>query len=148
MSTTEATFALRDLCEWSAPKRVNTRNGERILQTATPPAGHPFWDAWKQAKDQLKAMGISVSKDEKTGQWGCCWWQEIPAEEKAVRAELVERSRAVDADINVPAPSGLDYLPYQRGGIAFALRATTATATSTEKGSPSRGVLIADEMGL
>ncbi|MBT9258178.1 MAG: DEAD/DEAH box helicase [Clostridiales bacterium] len=43
-------------------------------------------------------------------------------------------SRATDADIDVPAPEGLDYLPYQRAGIAFA--------------KERHGVLIADEMGL
>jgi hypothetical protein len=31
-------------------------------------------------------------------------------------------SRATDADIDIPAPAGLEYLPYQKAGIAFALR--------------------------
>ena len=54
-------------------------------------------------------------------------------EGKAV-AVKVEASRATDAEINVPAPEGLSYLPYQRGGIAYA--------------AGRKGVLIADEMGL
>ena len=45
-----------------------------------------------------------------------------------------EASKAVDADIDVPSPEGLDYLPYQRAGIAYAL------------GRPN--TLIGDEMGL
>jgi len=48
--------------------------------------------------------------------------------------EEVEASKAADANINVPKPDGLDYLPYQRGGIAYALK--------------RKGTLIADEMGL
>lgn len=43
-------------------------------------------------------------------------------------------SRATDADVEIPVPAGLAYLPFQRAGIAFA----TARAN----------VLIADEMGL
>lgn len=46
----------------------------------------------------------------------------------------VEASKAADADIEVPAPEGLSYLPYQRAGIAYALGRD--------------GTLIADEMGL
>jgi SWI/SNF-related matrix-associated actin-dependent regulator 1 of chromatin subfamily A len=54
-------------------------------------------------------------------------------EGKAV-AVKVEASRATDAEIDVPAPDGLAYLPYQRAGVAYA--------------AGRKGVLIADEMGL
>jgi len=43
-------------------------------------------------------------------------------------------STATDADIDIPAPEGLEYLPFQRAGIQYALM------------RPS--TLIADEMGL
>jgi SWI/SNF-related matrix-associated actin-dependent regulator 1 of chromatin subfamily A len=46
----------------------------------------------------------------------------------------VVASRATDADIDLPEPEGLSYMPFQRAGIAFALK--------------HRNVLIADEMGL
>ena len=36
--------------------------------------------------------------------------------------ELLERSRAVDSNITVPCPAGLEYLPYQKAGIAYALQ--------------------------
>jgi SWI/SNF-related matrix-associated actin-dependent regulator 1 of chromatin subfamily A len=52
----------------------------------------------------------------------------------AARAESRVASRATDAAIEIPAPEGLDYLPYQRAGIAYAL-ARPAT-------------ILADEMGL
>lgn len=63
------------------------------------------------------------------------------AERDAMRASL-----AHDSDMEIPAPPGLDYLPYQRAGIAYALR----TPRQGEEGgqSLSRGTLIADEMGL
>ena len=45
-----------------------------------------------------------------------------------------EASRSVDLDIDVPSPKGLNYMPFQRAGIGYAM--------SREH------VLIADEMGL
>ena len=53
---------------------------------------------------------------------------------KLQRSMTLRASAAEDSDINIPVPDGLDYLPYQRAGIAFALGRT--------------GTLIADEMGL
>ncbi len=50
------------------------------------------------------------------------------------RRESVEKSRLADSDIHIPVPSGLQYLGYQKAGIAYGL----------EKGN----VLIADEPGL
>ena len=52
---------------------------------------------------------------------------------QAVQREMAS-SRATDADIDLPAPEGLDYLPYQRAGIAYAM------------GRPA--TLLGDEMGL
>ena len=48
--------------------------------------------------------------------------------------EIVEKSSAVDSQINIPAPAGLQYMPFQKAGIDF---------VNTQK-----NVLIADEMGL
>jgi SWI/SNF-related matrix-associated actin-dependent regulator 1 of chromatin subfamily A len=55
-------------------------------------------------------------------------------ESLADHVKSVEDSRAVDASIDIPAPDGLEYLPYQKAGIAYAVA----------KGS----CLIGDEMGL
>ena len=50
------------------------------------------------------------------------------------RAALVDESRAASADVELPAPDGLEYLPFQKAGIASALK---------------RGnVLFGDDMGL
>jgi len=50
------------------------------------------------------------------------------------KRESLEASRATSADVELPRPEGLNYLPFQKAGIAFA------------SGRPS--TLIADEMGL
>lgn len=49
-------------------------------------------------------------------------------------AESLDLSRAADAQIDVPAPEGFEYMPFQRAGIAYALK--------------RQSTLIADEMGL
>jgi len=46
----------------------------------------------------------------------------------------IAASKATDADIAIPAPTGLEYLPFQKAGIAYCATRTDA--------------LIADEMGL
>jgi SWI/SNF-related matrix-associated actin-dependent regulator 1 of chromatin subfamily A len=50
------------------------------------------------------------------------------------RREAIETSRATDAQVDIPAPDGLEYMPFQRAGIAAALR--------------RQNVLFGDEMGL
>lgn len=38
------------------------------------------------------------------------------------RNEALEQSHATDAEIDIPAPEGLEYMPFQKAGIKFALR--------------------------
>lgn len=52
----------------------------------------------------------------------------------AQKQESLEQSRATDLEIDLPRPEGLNYLPYQRAGIAYAMK--------------RQHTLIADEMGL
>jgi superfamily II DNA or RNA helicase len=54
--------------------------------------------------------------------------------EESCRRTSIEASRATDAVGNFPKPDGLEYLPYQRAGIAYTTR--------------HKDTLIADEMGL
>ena len=57
------------------------------------------------------------------------------AEEQAkTQLRNLQQSRAVDAEISIPAPEGLAYRGYQRAGVAFAHR--------------NRNVIIGDDMGL
>lgn len=52
----------------------------------------------------------------------------------AKKDEAIEASKATNATIDIPAPEGLAYLPFQKAGIAYA--------------SQRPATLIADEMGL
>lgn len=118
--------------KWSDPTEIQTKAGPRFLRKAEATAA--FWAAWKTQKDALKSEGISCSRNDRTGEWEICWWQEIPDEIKSQRQQAVEQSRATSTEIDLPHPAGLDYMPFQKAGIQFAL--------------DRAGVLIGDEMGL
>jgi SWI/SNF-related matrix-associated actin-dependent regulator 1 of chromatin subfamily A len=53
---------------------------------------------------------------------------------RAAAAKEIELSKAQDADINIPVPAGLSYMPFQQAGVAYALNRANC--------------LLADEMGL
>lgn len=92
-----------------------------------------------------KAAGFRWDRDQK------CWYttdaaiaakltadpaeieRQITAREEA-KAAAIAASRASDADVELPVPEGLSYLPYQRAGIAYGLS------------HPS--LLLGDDMGL
>jgi SNF2-related domain/Family of unknown function (DUF6011)/Helicase conserved C-terminal domain len=92
-----------------------------------------------ELKDIVKAAGFRFSPTEKL------WFTrdqmiaakldpELAAAAVSKANADIEASRAIDAAINVPAPEGLAYLPYQRGGIFYTMQ--------------RQSTLIADDMGL
>src|SRR5262249_40288265 len=118
---------------WTAPKEVNTKFGPRVLRKGSGDLA-AFWDAWRADKAGLKAEGFSVSKTT-SGGWEVAHWGKVGQAEIAQREAAVEASRATDVvDLDVPAPAGLSYLPFQRAGIAYGLSRPA--------------VLFGDEMGL
>ena len=58
----------------------------------------------------------------------------LVAEQVEKEKQAIEASRATDANLDIPSPEGLNYLPYQRAGIAYAMNRDAT--------------LIGDEMGL
>lgn len=133
-----AVVEIEKLAAWSAGKEVSTQRGPRILRKAAPTDA--FSAAWKASKatpeHPLRAAGVGWSKDDRTGNWEAVWWQPVGAATVAAEEKAVEASRQAEAPdgFDVPAPAGLDYLPYQKAGIA------TMAGRSAN--------LLADEMGL
>lgn len=108
--------------DWSEPKKVSTRNGERLLRKAAPT--ETFWALWKAQKAELKAAGYSCSCND--GVWEVCHWGLIVKSDEEVRQEVaaLEMSRATDAEINIPLSErarerGFDYFGFQRAGVSF-----------------------------
>ena len=131
MTATVNGIEVETLLRWGKSKEVETKNGSRILRKARP--DEAFWELWNANQGALRSMGISVSKD-LSEQWEVCLWQVLDAAEVERRAKSLENSRAVAADIVVPAPEGCAYRPYQLAGIRYALE--------------REGTYFADEMGL
>ena len=128
---------IQALLPWSTPKEVATKHGPRMLSKANPTES--FWRVWRTMKPALRDAGISVSskmngRQTLLGEWEVCWWKPLDAAELARRKAAVEESKATDADCCFPVPDGLEYRPFQRAGIRYALA--------------RQGCLIADEMGL
>ncbi len=124
------TIALEELTQWSDPVYKETGDGPRYLRTGE--ATKAFWDAWRNAKAELKAAGISCSKY--SGDWQAVWWQPLPEAERQGIKNKIAASRAEVSEIQVPAPDGLEYLPFQLAGIDYA--------------SQRVDTIIGDEMGL
>jgi SWI/SNF-related matrix-associated actin-dependent regulator 1 of chromatin subfamily A len=120
------------MMSWTGGKVVNTARGPRMLKTARPSS--QWWDLWRDHKDKLKALGLGSGKDDR-GNWQVQWWLPVPGAQTSEQVKSsVEASRSADADVDVPAPPGHAYLPFQKAGIAYALK--------------RKNVLFGDEMGL
>lgn len=119
---------IESIAKWSSPIRVMTKQGPRLLRKADPQSS-PLGRQLKEVVASNKDKGLSWSKDPKSGAWELNWWQPDTG-----AAETVAASKASDSTKEFPVPPGLSYLPYQKGGIEFALNRPAT--------------LIADEMGL
>lgn len=119
--------------DWGDPKEINTKRGLRLLRKADPtPRSLKFWE---ENQNELIAAGVNFGfKWKSQTEREFVWWQPIPKELTAAREANQELSRATDAEINIPAPDGKAYLPYQKAGVAFMLGKT--------------GILLGDDMGL
>jgi SWI/SNF-related matrix-associated actin-dependent regulator 1 of chromatin subfamily A len=126
------TIQISELVDWGDAVRVPTKFGDKMLRKAA--ATEEFWEVWKENSPKLKDAGVSVGKNYRTNAWEVCWWLPLPQDVVETENAAKAASRAIDADVNIPVPEGLSYLPFQRAGIAFA--------------STRQNVLIGDEMGL
>ena len=118
---------IKSIAKWGEAKKVNTVNGAKILRKAT--ITPEFSKLYKANKEELKKVGVSLMR-ESTGEWIACWWQEASVDSKSV-----DMSKATSGSSkNLLCPPNLEYLPYQKAGIEYALG--------------RKSVLLADEMGL
>ena len=74
------------------------------------PAAKSWWCADAAEVERLRGLGVEVEIHEQTEQAAF----DIPASWEG------HPSCATDGPADIPCPPGLSYLPYQRGGIAYA----------------------------
>jgi len=88
-----------------------------------------------QTKDHVKAAGFQF--DPTTKYWfttDATVAAQLDPRAAAQANQAIAASRATNVAVDIPVPAGLEYLPYQKAGIAYAL------------GRPN--TLVGDEMGL
>jgi SWI/SNF-related matrix-associated actin-dependent regulator 1 of chromatin subfamily A len=105
--------------DWSKGEK---QSDGRLLKTAKPTP--EFWALWKVKKAAIKKAGYTVSKINDA------WLVTHMVDDNAA----IEDSVATNSDMQIPVPAGLEYLPYQKAGIAYA--------------AGRKSTLIGDEMGL
>lgn len=103
--------------DFSKPKRIETKRGPRMLSKCKATA--EFWEVWNEHKEELVKAGLSVS--EYNGKWDVCRWKNVDDEILKAEADRREASRQVSADVDIPCNDGLEYLPFQKAGIIFAV---------------------------
>lgn len=112
------------MVDWKEEKTVLAKSGPHEVKVGSPT--QEFWEAWRRDKQSLKDQGFSVTKT-MNGEWQVSHWKPV------VSKDVIEESRALESDIEVPAPAGLNYFGYQKAGIEFA---------------SDKNALIADPPGL
>jgi len=143
MNTTETpTLDIETILPWGKTKRVDTRSGQRDLSTAEPDQN--FWALWRNpvTKQHLVLGGVSVGRDWKDEKkWVVNLWRLPPKHELERLETSIRQSVAVDADIEIPHPEGLDYWGYQKAGIRYALaRPSTLIADAPRLGKTVQAI--------
>lgn len=121
------------MADWGPEKVVTTDGGvDRILRTARdkPELASTF----SKYANELSAHGVYRHRNPSTGKFRLLWFLDLTPSQIAERKASFERSLAIDSDLEIPAPDGITFRPYQRGGIDFAVQ--------------KDGCLIADSPGL
>ena len=94
-------------------------------------------------KDALKALGARWDPEKKLWRisispsivrWFLAHGVEVPEDVVGALEENLAASHAADVDMVLPSPDGLEYRPFQKAGVAWALS--------------HEGTLIGDDMGL
>lgn len=130
------TLDLNTILPWGPTKKVQTKGGEKLVREAAP--DEKFWLAWREAKQQLKEAGISVTQFK--GEWRVTWWAAADPAAAAAKALALaqqhERERLAMAEALSGRPASLpdDHelrfqlveslcLPYQRPSVRRQVRA-------------------------
>lgn len=110
------------LLEWSPPRRLMVRGEPMILQICKD-VSKDFWHIWRERKDELRAIGLSASKDDETDTFVLKWWREIDEAEDTL--PLIEST--------APMPPVHSVLPgtFDLGPVTHLLRPFQVPAAAT-----------------
>ncbi len=126
------------LLRWGKPREVIARGKPKLVRSAM--ATEEFWTAWNDNEQELRAAGLSIGRDyQDPNKWRVSHWQDIDAGIMEEREKRVDMSGATSAEIVLPKPDGLDYMPFQKAGVRYCLDVFK---------TQDAGVLIGDSPGL
>lgn len=139
------------LLEWGPKRPVNTKVGPRMVQTAAP--NEVFWGLWRERKEEIKALGVSLGKDPRSGDWQATLWtaadgSSLPPRPKPAESLPVVRIEAMA----VPVAIADKLKPWQIpsvGTLAGSIAATGAAldASGTGAGKTFIGLAVAATLG-
>jgi superfamily II DNA or RNA helicase len=112
---------------WSESRMVAIRAGFRRVRTAVP--NQKFWKLWREDRSAVTGRGISVRKDDSTGEWSITEWRTMDDEETPETIRMREEDeQSLRAARWVPdlAINEAGLLPFQIDG---AKRLTNALLT-------------------
>lgn len=125
------TLDISTLLPWSNPREVP--HLRKTVRNAEPT--DVFRALWRQNEAELRAAGVGWSEWPRgSGKWQVSWWQALDSQELERREASARLSRAAASDFDAPHPPGLEFYPFQRAGIEYALSRS--------------GCLIGDDCGL
>ena len=125
---------------WGPFKELTTAQGPMRVKFTQPTS--VVWDMWNRGlREQMKQNGYVMQRN-KAGQWLLYRW--VKAVSDRLKERLIEESRAEDTDHPLLVPPGLQYRPFQRAGIKYAIDRLFGQNGQT----PRHAVLIGDDMGL
>ncbi len=119
---------IEQLADWDPPRMVVTSRGPSTCRAAQ--LSRRLWAAWNERRPLLKDRGVYISQ--RGGEWQADWYRAWQPDPQIVAAATAAQPAADTAA--VPAPDGLEYLPFQAAGIQLM------------RSRPHN--LLADEMGL
>lgn len=122
-----------DKFRWSAPEIVPTIYGKRQKQWTR--VGGYERQLYLDNKPKFDGLGVTMSQSKKDPNiWFYLRWSTPPREAADQQSKSVHLSKALHATIDIPAPDGLEYYPYQKAAIEYMLN--------------RKGTLVGDDMGL
>ena len=120
---------------WRQQVEVATVKGARLKTQAI--AGPAAIALFNRDGSALYKLGYTLTKQTigpDKDRWLVTKWEMVPQKVIVQREESRAMSRATDADIEIPRPEGMEYFPFQKAGIAYAIT--------------RRATLFGDEPGL
>ncbi len=109
---------------WSKMQEVPTQKGPRLRQHAR--ANDHAVAMFARDQAALYKLGYTLKPHPDGGKegrnpWMVYRWELMPIKVVVERANAKEMSRATDTSADIPRPPGMEYYPFQKAGVAYAI---------------------------